>query len=149
MSVHYPDRLLAYVPPVQAWGQQFVITLILTKSHQHQEKVQETQGCTTDSSLEGQTFAIKPILTKSRRYLLSPDFRLQYDSNIQYVEEILVKSRRELIPSNPVLVVKYLKGYHACNNNHGDPAMTVETPLVSYYNNVTFPVYKMLQNTIQ
>ena len=115
------DGMLANIPPVENWGHHFALAPFLSQTCGYVYRVMSANHTTT--------------LTISN---LTEAVEVQAG---QYYEGDVSGEAMSIIRSDfPVLVVQYMKGYGACDSR-GDSGMIISSPIESYYNNVTFPVF--------
>ena len=121
------EGLLISVPPVDVWGQHFVLAPILTKTCGYIYRVISDNRTTATININNATTVI----------LQSSDF---HEGDVE--AEIMT----EIHADKPVLVAKYMKNYYACNAR-GDPAMIAVSPIAWYHKDVvTFPVFRTTVN---
>ena len=120
------EGLLVNLPPVNNWGKHFVLAPFLSKTCGYAYRVISGPQTTT-IIISGNNDTIVIELT-----------------NGEFYEGDVTTDKMITITSNfPVLVVKYMKGFYACDDNYrGDPAMIVVASTDDYRSgSVTFPVF--------
>ena len=118
------DGLIVNVPPVKSWGRRFALAPIFGKSCGYIYRV-ISGNQTTNLTISGKDNHDNVILPPTN----------------MHEGDVVTATMVSIQADYPVLVVKYLKRYWACDAR-GDPAMIVVTPSDLYYNHVTFPVFK-------
>ena len=125
------DGLLVHVPPVESWGHIFVLAPVFGKSCGFIYRVISGNQTTNLNISNDGTVTI---------LMLQPTEIHEGD--------VVTATMVSIQADNPVLVVKYLKGYDACDSL-GDPSMTVVPHLEMFYTNITFSVFQLTTSYTQ